>query len=250
MDLPEDFRKTLKNVTNKRAKFVIDTILKKGFCNTEDLKNAGYEHAPRAARDVRELGIPLETYKMKDSSGKSIAAYKFGNWETAKEKNQLAKTLGRTRLSEQLKKALIEKYGAKCNLYGEPYSVDLLQPDHRIPYEIGGNPLDMLDTDYFMLLSPSANRDKSWTCEHCINWAKKDIGMCKTCYYAYPEQYQHIAGEKERKLDIVFKNEEIELYEKIVEQAKFHHVSYQSEIKRMLEYSQLIKNNLKEEEYG
>ena len=25
-----------------------------------------------------------------------------------------------------------------------------------------------------MLLSPSANRDKSWACEHCDNWNKKD----------------------------------------------------------------------------
>ena len=61
MELPEDFESVLSAVKNKRAKFVIDTIKEKGFCSTEDLKNAGYEHAPRAARDVRELGIPLET---------------------------------------------------------------------------------------------------------------------------------------------------------------------------------------------
>lgn len=92
MNLPKDFQEILDAVTNKRARFVIDTILKKGFCSTEDLKNGGYEHAPRAARDVRELGIPLDTFKVKDSNGKSIAAYKFGDWETAKKSNQLAKT--------------------------------------------------------------------------------------------------------------------------------------------------------------
>lgn len=56
-DLPNDFLEVLDSVTKKRARFVIDTILAKGFCTTEDLKNGGYEHAPRAARDVRELGI-------------------------------------------------------------------------------------------------------------------------------------------------------------------------------------------------
>lgn len=56
-------------------------------------KNAGYEHAPRAARDVRELGIPLETYKIKDSTGKSIAAYRFGDWEEAKRKISYPKHL-------------------------------------------------------------------------------------------------------------------------------------------------------------
>lgn len=67
MDLSQDFISVLNAVTNKRARFVIDTILEKGYCSTEDLKNGGYEHAPRAARDVRELGIPLETYKIKIS---------------------------------------------------------------------------------------------------------------------------------------------------------------------------------------
>ena len=48
-----------------------------------------------------------------------------------------------------------------------------LQVDHRIPYEIGGEH-DEKDIDYFMLLSPSANRAKSWTCEHCKNWEVKN----------------------------------------------------------------------------
>ena len=244
MDLPKDFKDVLASVTNKRARFVIDTILEKGFCSTEDLKNGGYEHAPRAARDVRELGIPLDTFKIKDSNGKSIAAYKFGDWETAKKSNQLAKVSGRTQFAEQLKNALIERYGAKCHLYGEEYPARLLQPDHRIPYEIGGDPINMLDTNYFMLLSPSANRDKSWACEHCANWSKKSIDMCKTCYYAYPEEYQHIAGETEKKLNIVFNGEDIDLYNQIVKQAKLHNISYQSAVKRMLEYYQKIESKL------
>ena len=173
MNISEDFKEVLDAVTNKRARFVIDTILDKGFCSTEDLKNGGYEHAPRAARDVRELGIPLGTFKVKDSRGKTIAAYKFGDWELAKKTNPLSKVLGRTQITEKLKNALIERYGAKCHLYGQEYPVRLLQPDHRVPYEIGGDPIDMLNTDYFMLLSPSANRDKSWACEHCSNWTEK-----------------------------------------------------------------------------
>lgn len=240
MNIPKEFKEILDAVTNKRARFVIDTILEKGFCSTEDLQNGGYEHAPRAARDVRELGIPLDTFKIKDSNGKSIAAYKFGDWESAKKSNQLAKASGRTQLTEKLKNALIERYGSRCHLYGEKYPARLLQPDHRIPYEIGGDPINMLDTDSFMLLSPSANRDKSWACEHCANWMRKNIDMCRTCYYAYPEEYQHIAGEMEKKLSIVFNSEDIDLYNQIVEQAKSHNISYQSAVKRMIEYYQRI----------
>jgi hypothetical protein len=44
---------------------VIDHILQYGFITTEDLENTyGYNHPPRAARDVREAGIPLETFKV------------------------------------------------------------------------------------------------------------------------------------------------------------------------------------------
>lgn len=38
MDLSQDFISVLNAVTNKRARFVIDTILEKGYCSTEDLK--------------------------------------------------------------------------------------------------------------------------------------------------------------------------------------------------------------------
>lgn len=219
-DLPADFLEILDRVKNKRARFVIDTILEKGYCSTEDLKNEGYEHAPRAARDVREFGIPLVTGRGQDTNGKNIAIYTFGDWEETKRQNQIAKTGGRTQLTTKLKSALIARYGCRCNLYGEEYPERLLQPDHRIPYEIGGDPDDMMDTDCFMLLCPSANRDKSWACEHCRNWTRKDPDFCRLCYYAYPEDYSHVAGEEERKIDIVFKGEEIPLYDEMIRYAK------------------------------
>lgn len=236
-DLPADFLEVLDSVRNKRARFVIDTILENGLCSTEDLKNGGYEHAPRAARDVRELGIPLDTIHVKDSNGKNIAAYRFGDWEEAKRKNQISKVSGRTQLTSKLKTALIERYGSKCHLYGEEYPDRLLQPDHRVPYEIGGDPEDMMDTDSFMLLCPSANRDKSWACEHCPNWTRKDPDFCRTCYYAYPEQYNHIAGEEERRIDIVFKGEEeTGLYDELIRDAEHSEESVMDHVKRLIAY--------------
>lgn len=241
MELPQDFRDALNAITNKRARYVIDTILKNGYCSTEDLKNGGYEHAPRAARDVRELGIPLETFKIKDSNGKSIAAYKFGDWEAAKRSNHLLKTSGRTQLTEKLKNALLEQYGTKCNLYGEEYPARLLQPDHRIPYEIAGDPDDMMNLDRFMLLSPSANRDKSWACEHCDNWNQKEIAMCMECYYAYPENYSHIAGKKERRVNITFSDKDMQMYELLLEQANANGITCEEETKRMIGYYQNLR---------
>lgn len=231
--LPEDFIEKLNSVKNKRARFVIDRILQHSYCSTEDIKDAGYEHAPRAARDVRELGIPLDTFRVKDREGKSIAAYKFGDWEEYKKQNLLSKTSGRTQLSNKLKGKLISKFGSKCFLYNEEYPEQLLQVDHRIPFEIAGEQDDS-DIGNFMLLSPSGNRAKSWACENCINWASKDISLCATCYYAYPENYTHIAGTQERKIDIIFKDNDVILYDYLKQKATKKDLSLQEMFKSLI----------------
>ncbi|HBN05897.1 MAG TPA: HNH nuclease [Bacteroidales bacterium] len=82
-----------------------------------------------------------------------------------------------------------------------------------------------------MLLCPSGNRAKSWACEHCENWVIKDKDMCENCYYAHPEGYLHIAGEQERKIDIVFKNGDIEIYELLKEKADKENISIQDAFK-------------------
>lgn len=200
-------------VTAKRPKTVIQYILEHGYVTTEDLKNIGYKHAPRAARDVREQGIPLETFRVKDSTGRSIAAYRFGDPKKADDK--LSKVAGRTVLSNALKKALIEKYGSKCFIYLQPMEERLLQIDHRIPYEIGGDQNEK-NIDCYMLLSPSANRAKSWTCEHCSNWEKKDIDFCINCFWSHPENYTHIAGREQRQIVITFTGDEIDDYNRLI----------------------------------
>ena len=212
--LPKAFLAKLKAVTKKRPKTVIDHILKHGFVTTEELKQMGYEHAPRAARDVRELGIPLETFRVKDSNGRSIAAYRFG--DPSKSEDKIVKTAGRTMLSKALKKALIEKYGSKCFIYLQPMEERLLQVDHRIPYEIGGEQNEH-DIECFMLLCPSANRAKSWTCEHCPNWEQKDPDYCLKCFWAHPEDYTHVAGNEQRQIILTFTGDEIEDYVKLIE---------------------------------
>lgn len=72
---PESFIKLLKSVTGKRPKPVIDHILEHGQITTEELKDVyGYNHPPRAIRDVREQGIPVKTFRVTGSDGRKIAA--------------------------------------------------------------------------------------------------------------------------------------------------------------------------------
>lgn len=209
----QEFLAKVNAVKNKRAKTVVQHILKYGSITTEDIKNYGYNHPPRAARDVREEGIPLETFYVKDSSGRRIAAYRFG--DPAKVEDKLSKVRGRTVLSKALKKALIEKYGSRCFVYLQPMEERFLQIDHRIPYEIGGEQ-DEENLDCYMLLCPSANRAKSWTCEHCLNWVRKDASFCVKCFWANPEEYEHIAGKEQKQIIITFTGDEIEDYNKLI----------------------------------
>lgn len=59
------------------------------------------------------------------------------------------------------------------------------------------------DAGGYMLLCASANRAKSWSCEHCENWKLRDANICKSCYWAYPESYTHVAMQEIRRLDIM-----------------------------------------------
>ncbi len=215
---PKEFLDLLKTITAKRPRTVIQHILKNGYITSQELKDIyGYNHPPRAIRDVREYGIPVITYRISGVDGRSIAAYKFGDPKDVE--NILSKAAGRTVLAKALKQALIEKYGSKCFIYLEEMDEATLQIDHRVPYEISGE-YDEKDIECFMLLSPCANRVKSWTCEHCDNWKKKEESFCLRCFWAHPEDYEHVAGKIEKVVSIVFTKDEIEDFNKLIELAE------------------------------
>ena len=214
---PPEFLELLKSVKARRPRTVIEHILKKGQITTEELKNIyGYNHPPRAIRDVRERGIPIETFRVTGSDGRRIGAYKFGNPSDVR----AAQLSGRTPFSSALKKTLIERHGTRCNTYLEPFPEIELQIDHRVPFEIAGDNIDMSeDADAYMLICPSANRTKSWNCENCENWKLKEVGNCQSCYWAFPESYSHVAMQEIRRLDILWVGKEVTEYDQLKETA-------------------------------
>lgn len=215
-EYPKGFTDLLSSIKAKRPRTVINHILKYGRITSQDLKDIyGYNHPPRAIRDVREYGIPIITERVIGSDGRKIASYKFGN--PVNINNSLAKIAGRTVLSKILKEELITKFGSKCQIYNENIKPSLLQIDHRIPYEIAGENDNSNDT--YMLLSPSANKAKSWTCEHCNNWTEKDVDFCVKCFWAHPENYEHVAGTYEKIITILFTGNEVDDYNKLIELA-------------------------------
>ena len=133
---------------------------------------------------------------------------------------------------------MISQYGPKCFIYNEIMDEKDLQIDHRVPYEVGGDLVEEPEPEYFMLLSASANRAKSWACESCVNWnTAKDTSVCLTCYWAYPEDYSHIAMRQIRRIDIIWQGEEISVYDALKEQARNANKEIQSIIKEILDHN-------------
>jgi ribosome biogenesis protein Tsr3 len=51
---------------------------------------------------------------------------------------------------------------------------------------------------------------------YCANWTRKDAAFCVKCFWARPENYEHIAGKRRRIISILFAGDEIEDYERLI----------------------------------
>jgi hypothetical protein len=230
--LDVEFVLLCKSINAKRARTVIDHILKNGVITNEDLSDLyGYDHPPRAIRDVRENGVPLITYKIiSPKTGRKIGAYTFDDVSNIKR----GRIGGRKAFPKQFKKALIAKYGEKDAITNEVLDKRYLQIDHRIPYEIAGEDAQ-LEVGNFMLLDASSQRAKSWSCEHCQNFlSNRDIDICDKCFWANPQNYDHIAMEQKRRIDIVWSGSETQNYDKLRKLALENGLNVQDFIKNQL----------------
>ena len=232
--LSDDFIQLISTITNKRAKIVIDHIIEHGYITTRDLETTyGYSHPPRAARDVREAGIPLETFNVKSDEGKSIAAYKFGDLSQILH-NRIA---GRQIFSKKFKSQLYALCNGKCAICNGHFEERYLQIDHKVPYQISGD-IDSfkLIIAHYMLLCAKCNRAKSWSCEHCENWInKKDPDLCLKCYWGNPDNYDHIALKQIRRLELIWQDSEVLFFDTLKKEAIDANIELPDFLKKMIE---------------
>ncbi|MCD4738858.1 MAG: HNH endonuclease [Anaerolineae bacterium] len=231
--LPDNtIQKFLESIKSKRARIIIQHISEHGYITTEELeKTYGYAHPPRAARDVRESGIPLETFRVKSSEGRSIAAYRFGDLS----KIRKGRLQGRKTFSQKLKIELYELSRGRCAICSGYFQSRYLQIDHRVPYEIAGDDNEKGNVAAFMLLCGSCNRAKSWSCEHCENWQKKKLqSVCLTCYWANPDNYAHIALREVRRVDVIWDKDEIQAYERLKKESLANDYPMPDYVKRIV----------------
>lgn len=190
-------------VTTRRGKVLVKHLLEHGAVSTEQLETLyGLMDAASAARDVKDAGVPLTTTRGKRANGRQMVIYAFGDPSLIRGD----RFQGRKAFPKGFKEALARRYGARCALCSMPYELPHLQIDHRVPYQIAGEEAEGERSlaDY-MLLCRSCQRSKSWACEHCDNWREgRQPDICKTCYWAFPEDYTHIALKDHRRLEIVW----------------------------------------------
>jgi hypothetical protein len=210
--LPDEFVKRIEAVRNKRARLVLDRMAETGRVTTEELKDIGYDHPPRARMDALDLGFPIITTRVKSRTGRSIAAYSFDLTATLCDARS-----GRAAIPKKQRQGIIAASGGKCQLCGATHD---LQVDHRVPYQIAGEPLKN-DSNAFMVLDGSCNRRKSWTCEHCENFLRlKRVDLCQTCYWANPQEHSHVALEPLRRIDLVWQKNEVKTFDRFRKRCK------------------------------
>ncbi len=227
--IPPEFIARIHTVTNKRARLVLDRIAEHGSITTEELKEIGYDHPPRARMDAIDLGFPMRTTRVKSRDGKkNIASYSFDLSAKLEKKDRQ----GRLALPKKLREAIIAQGGNKCELCGATHD---LQVDHRVPYQVAGESLKE-DAAPYMALDGSCNRRKSWACEHCKNFIQiRKVKICKQCYWANSQEHKHVAMQPIRRVDVVWQADECAAFDQFQIKCKREGITLADGLKKLIQ---------------
>lgn len=200
----------IKDNKTGRAVLALKAMLQVGFVTTDDLNALGYNHPPRAIADVRDHGIPVITESVKNPDGRRMARYRLGTADSIR-----SGQIGRTNFTKKFRNELLTRYGSVDCITGASHEPRALQIDHRIPFRIAGDQgLATGDIEAFMLLDAKSQRAKSWACESCENFKTiMDPTNCRRCFWAFPEDYDHVAMQQERRTDVVWKDNDVAVHD-------------------------------------
>ena len=142
---------------------------------------------------------------------------------------------GRKAFSKAFRDVLIARYDSRDAITNERLEARYLQIDHRVPYEIAGEAVyESGNIEEYMLLDASSQRAKSWSCENCKNWQEtRDPSVCRTCFWAFPENYTHVAEEQVRRVDIEWRGTEVADFDKLRVLAEQKGISVAAILKRL-----------------
>ena len=195
---------------SKRGRRLLEFIMRDGGVTTEQLEAVGYRDAASAARDVRDAGIPLVTGEARSANGGRTGRYTLGRAEDIVD----GRFHGRTAIPKKVKDGVLAHYGCVDWITGAAVPRTALTVDHRIPFRVLGDPkAPDWRVENLMPLDRSSQRSKSWACEACENYKLRDPNICRKCFWAYPENYEHVAMEPIRRTDIIWRGADVGLHD-------------------------------------
>jgi len=78
-------------------------------------------------------------------------------------------------------------------------------------------------------------RAKSWSCEHCTNSTQtRKPDVCRSCYWASPDSYRHVALREIRRLDLSWTDQDTQEYDQLANGAKHADVPLPEFVKAIL----------------
>jgi hypothetical protein len=186
----------LSSSMGKSARFVRNLLLRQGYTTTAQVR---VQYDPVAIFDLSRLGVPLKSERIREN-GRGSKRYMLDPEAFSQ------KVERRDFLTPAGRKRLCSMYSNKCAICGYFSSYYILQVDHRVPFSLVGNSL-MRSEGFASLqpLCPSCNSAKENACTDCVI-STKDFECCRTCYWAYPNKYEHIATRIEQRLTLVAEN--------------------------------------------
>ncbi len=194
-----------------RAQKMLRWLLEHGSISTYDIEKLEYGHPPRVAQDLKDAGIIIKRiWGQHPETGNRMGIYVLGA-EAPITKNTFS---GRKALSRNLENQIYEHYGIRCNMDAFEHGKRALQADHRIPYLVGGDP-DRFDVSDWQLLCGSHQQRKKHECENCDNMKIKEVEICNGCFWAFPENYSHVAMKPLRRIDTSWGQEDMDTFNRL-----------------------------------
>lgn len=175
-----------------REKMVFQCVLRKGYVTKDDCKAAGCDYV--VIRDLRKVGVPFVRHLNKyylDWPSSSVGEYHLQS------------------LPPALRDQVIRDYGNRCAICLQVFESKELFPDHKIPRKIAGDDLLVEEGPLaFQACCYSCNNRKQQACRKCPNQVElKNPDNCRRCYWASPEDYDHVAMVEEMRADLVARGE-------------------------------------------
>jgi len=214
-----------------RARKAVEHILEHGSITTDEILAMGQGHPPRTIADIKDAGVRT-AMTMVLVEGNRRAQYTLVPDMTGEMQAD------RKSIPKKFRDSVFSAHSYRCAVCNGTFTARELQADHRIPFRIAGD-AEHFALEDFMPLCASDNRGKSWSCEQCENWTKRDSGMCETCFWCSPDgAYTHVAGRAVRRVDVSWTGAaEVAVYDRMAKDARRARMSPAEYLKVLLEKS-------------